>query len=242
QVLKLDEAYLWHCVRRIFAFWSGTRQLHSPRIVIWSALLMTLSVVCFIGFEVFQTAILSYLAFRFSGGMDGVAYALDAQTGKLLWKQELGAKVTTSAAVCGTDLYLGTAKRHLYRLNTDTGKIESDLATKATPNRHLVIDDDSLLAFLGDEILASFDPDLTKLRWSVEASKEWTSARPYPWKDVVLAGNRRELIAFRSSDGTRVWLHQFPETVRGIGTSPGVLYAGTLKGPVFGYGSHSPFV
>jgi len=172
------------------------------------------------------------------GGMDGLAYAFDAQTGKPLWKQDLGGKVTTSAVIRGHDLYLGTAKRHLYRLNTETGKVENDLATEAMPYGRLVIDDDFLLVFLGDEVLASFDLDLTKLRWSVEASKEWTSARPYPWKDVVLAGNRRELIALRSTDGTRVWSQQFPETVRGIGTSStDVLYVGTLKGPVFGYAS-----
>jgi hypothetical protein len=33
--------------------------------------------------------------------------------------------------------------------------------------------------------------------FDAEQVKEWTSARPYPWKDVVLAENRRELIALR---------------------------------------------
>ena len=65
-----------------------------------------------------------------------------------------------------------------------------------------------------------------------------TRRGPYPWKDVVLAGNRRELIALRSTDGTRVWSQEFPETVRGIRTSSAdVLYVGTLKGPVFAYAS-----
>jgi hypothetical protein len=77
--------------------------------------------------------------------------------------------------------------------------------------------------------------DLKKVRWSAEASKQWTSARPYLWRDAVLAGNRRELVALRASDGTREWSFQFPETVRGIGTSPDILYIGTLAGPVFAY-------
>jgi outer membrane protein assembly factor BamB len=169
------------------------------------------------------------------GGLDGFAYALEARSGKLVWKRDLGAQVTTSAALRGHDLYLGTAKRHLYRLNTDSGEVLSDLATEATPNGHLVVADNSLLAFLGDEIIASVDLGLAKLQWSAEASKEWTSARPYFWKDVVLAGNRHELIALRSGDGARIWSHQFPETVRGIGTSLDVLYVGTLRGPVFAY-------
>lgn len=171
----------------------------------------------------------------FFGGLDGIAYALDAQNGKLVWKRDLGAKVTTSAAVKGNSVYFGTAQRHLYRLGADSGEILGDISTEATPSGHLIPVGDSLLAFVGDEVVASFNPDLKKLQWSVEASKEWTSARPYLWHDLVLAGNRHELIALRSTDGSRSWSFQFPETVRGIGTSTDVLYVGTLKGPIFAY-------
>ena len=169
------------------------------------------------------------------GGLDGFAYALDSQSGKLIWKRDLGARVTASAAIRGRDLYLGTAKRRLYRLSADSGEVLGDFVTESMPNRHLIVEDDSLFAFLGDEVFASFDLPLKKLRWSVEASREWTSARPYFWHGLALAGNRRELVAFRSSDGSRQWSREFPETVRGIGTSLNVLYVGTLKGPIFAY-------
>jgi outer membrane protein assembly factor BamB len=169
------------------------------------------------------------------GGLDGFAYALNSQTGKLIWKRDLGAKLTTSAAIRGHDLYLGTVKRHLYRLNIDSGEVLSDFVTDAAPNGRLIASDDSLFTFLGDEIFASIDLNMKTLRWSAEASKEWTSARPYLWHGKVLAGNRRELVAFAATDGTRVWSHQFPETVRGIGTSDEVLYVGSLKGPIFAY-------
>ena len=123
----------------------------------------------------------------------------------------------------------------MYRLDTGSGDVLSDFAAESEPKWHLLIADDSLFVFLGDEILTSLDHSLKKVRWPAEASKEWTSARPYLWHGTVLAGNRRELVAFRSSDGTREWSHQFPETVRGVGTSDEVLYVGTLKGPVFAY-------
>jgi hypothetical protein len=51
----------------------------------------------------------------------------------------------------------------------------------------------------------------------------------------VLAGDRRELVAFRSTDGARQWMYKFPETVRGVGTEDEVLYVGTLKGPIFAF-------
>jgi len=169
------------------------------------------------------------------GGLDGIVYALHAHSGKLIWKRDLAARVTTSVAVHGHDLYVGTAKRHLYRLDTGSGEVLSDFATESEPRWSLLIAGDSLIAFVGDEVLTSLDLSLKKMLWSEEASKEWTSARPYLWHGAVLAGNRRELVAFRSSDGAREWSHQFPETVRGIGTSDQVLYVGTLKGPIFAY-------
>jgi len=169
------------------------------------------------------------------GGLDGIVYALDANSGKQIWKRDLGARVTTSIAAHEHDLYVGTSKHHIYRLNSDSGDVSSDFVTDSEPRWSLILLDDSFVVFLGDEVLASIDLSLKRVRWSAEASKEWTSARPYLWHGAVLAGNRRELVAIRSSDGARQWSHQFPETVRGIGTSPDVLYVGTLKGPIFAY-------
>jgi len=169
------------------------------------------------------------------GGLDGIIYALDAQSGKPAWKKEVGGRVTTSLAVRGHDLYVGTAKRHIYRLDTDSGNVLGDFATESEPRWHLALTEDSLVVFVGEEILDSLDLSLKNLRWSAEASKEWTSARPYLWQGLVLAGDRRELVAFRSSNGAREWSHKFPETIRGIGTSEEVLYVGSLGGPVFAY-------
>ena len=105
---------------------------------------------------------------------------------------------------------------------------------RTTPYGHLILAGDSVLVFLGN-VVASFNLDLKKLQWTAEASKDWTSARPYLWRDFVMAGNGHELVALRSTDGSRAWSFQFPETVRGIGTSADVLYVGTLKGPIFAY-------
>ena len=132
-------------------------------------------------------------------------------------------------------VYVGTDKRQVYRLSADSGEILGNVTTNATPYGRLVAAGDSLFAFLGDEVVASFNLDLKKLQWSAEASKEWTSARPYLWRDLVLAGDRHELIALRSADGSRAWSIQFTEAVRGVGASPDVLYVGTPKGPIFAY-------
>jgi len=169
------------------------------------------------------------------GGLDGIAYAVDARSGKLIWKTDLGARVATSIASRGRDIYVGTANRHLYRLDADSGKVLADLAVEAEPRWRLLVAYDSLLAFLGSQTLASLDLSLKEVRWSARASQDWTSARPYVWRDTVLAGDGDELVAFRVSDGSRAWSHQLPGMVRGIGVSGDVLYVGTRKGPILAF-------
>lgn len=167
------------------------------------------------------------------GGMDGMVYALDARDGKLVWKRELGAQVSTSLVSRGQSIYLGTANRHLYRLDADSGKILADLPVEGDPRWRLILTRDSLLVFLGPQILAAADLSLKDIGWSAKASPNWTSARPYVWHDVVLGGDGSELVAFRVGDGTRAWSQKFSGTIRGIGVTDDVLYVGTLKGPLF---------
>src|SRR5260370_1425530 len=169
------------------------------------------------------------------GGFDGFVYAVDAKSGKLIWKRDLGARITTSVALVGRDLYVGTDQRRLYRINAESGEVSGSLDTAASPRSRLIASPEGLLVFLGDDILASVDPSLKKVQWSAEASKEWTSARPYFWKALVLAGDRRRLVALRPGDGAREWSREFPETIRGIGVSDEVLFLGSLKGPIFAY-------
>lgn len=169
------------------------------------------------------------------GSQDGMLYAFDSQSGKLIWKRTLDEAVTTSIAIRDNDLYLGTANRHIYRIDKDSGDVTGDFHTEWKPRWNIVFADDGLVLFLGDEIIASIDPSLQKMRWSAEASKEWSSARPHLWRGIILAGNRHELVALRSIDGAREWSHQFPEVVRGIGTSDETLYVGSLNGLIYAY-------
>lgn len=169
------------------------------------------------------------------GGLDGNVYALDAQSGKLTWSRDLRGRVTTSVVVRGEDLYVGTVNSRLYRLHTTNGEVLGELAVEAQPQGRLLIAGDSLVVFLGEDVLASVDLSLKETLWTQAASKEWTSARPYVWRGSVLAGDRRQLVAFKPADGTREWSREFPGTIRGIGTSAGVLYVGTLQGPIYAY-------
>jgi len=52
-----------------FTAWSGTKSHLAPRSLLWSALLVTTSLVFFVAFEISQTLIISYLGIRFAQTM-----------------------------------------------------------------------------------------------------------------------------------------------------------------------------
>jgi hypothetical protein len=78
-----------------------------------------------------------------------------------------GTDVQSLAAISTLELRSATSTH----LNIDSGEVLSDFATDAAPTGHLTVADGSLLIFLGDGILASFDLDLKKQRWSWKLPK-----------------------------------------------------------------------
>jgi outer membrane protein assembly factor BamB len=170
----------------------------------------------------------------FFGGLDGVIYALDANSGALLWKRELGGRISTSVLLAGGSLYAGSSNNHLYRLDPKTGTVTADFEAAEPPTGRMLFAEDSLVVFLTARKLTCLDSSLKVIRWSAVASGFWSSSRPYAWDHAVLAGNEQgEVSAFRISDGSRLWSERFEGMIRGIGTSQDVIYVGTLKGRVY---------
>jgi outer membrane protein assembly factor BamB len=121
----------------------------------------------------------------------------------------------------------------LVRLDPATGQERSRTVIAGGPySGPMTVMGDSLLLLLGSKTLTAFDLQRNQVRWSLPATDEWTSSRPYIWRNMVLAGERGRLAAFRPSDGAARWTHSLEGTVRGIGTHGDTLYVGMLKGHV----------
>lgn len=169
----------------------------------------------------------------FFGGLDGALYAFDARSGSLLWKRELGARISTSVIVSEGSVYAGTSDGRLYCLVPETGHVASRIETEGAPAGRLALSGECLLALNTNAALVCYSPTLDRVRWTRAGSKPWSSSRPYVWGGLVLAGNKGgELLAFRLADGEIAWSQTIGGTIRGIGTSPEGLYLGTLKGEV----------
>jgi outer membrane protein assembly factor BamB len=173
----------------------------------------------------------------FFGGLDGVLYALDGETGRVLWKRPLGPRVTTSALAAGGTIYVGTEDNRIHRVNAKDGEVIRSLATEKTPNGRLASAGACVLTFLGEDTLGCVSRDLEKVIWDYTPPGKLSSARPYVWRDFVILGDESgQVLALSLDDGSPRWNVQLEGTVRGIGFAGDAVYAGTLKGLIFARG------
>lgn len=170
----------------------------------------------------------------FFGGFNGILHALDVRSGRILWKQDLGSRVSAGVVADEAGVYVGTSDGRLLLLNPENGEITARITTEGTPTGGLALAGQCLVSLLGEDALACYARSLETVRWIRAGPKPWTSSRPYVWKDLALAGNEAgDVFAFRLADGEIAWSESLGETIRGIGTSSEGLYVGTLKGLVF---------
>ncbi|HEU5251338.1 MAG TPA: PQQ-binding-like beta-propeller repeat protein [Thermoanaerobaculia bacterium] len=169
----------------------------------------------------------------FFGGLDGILYALEAASGRLIWKKPLGGRISAGVAVGDGSIYAGTSGSRLYRVLPETGEIGASIETEGSPNGRLAVAGGCVLSFLGNRELACFTPALDRALWTRTGAHPWSSSRPYVARGVALAGNEEgELVALRLIDGEAVWSEMVGGTIRGVGLTEEGLYVGTLKGEV----------
>jgi Family of unknown function (DUF6624)/PQQ-like domain len=179
----------------------------------------------------------------FFGGINGVLYALAADSGKEIWKRDFGSRISAHLTTAGDVLYLGTASGHFYEVNQMTGAVLADFVLGMTPVGVPIITGDSILMYVnsrgGDgaaESLVCLDRSLTRIRWSQKPAQSWTLTSPYVWRDSVLAGDEAgEVISFRLTDGARQQSFLLKGTIRSIGGLDDIFYIGTLNGTIYAY-------
>lgn len=178
-------------------------------------------------------------------GHDGVLYALDSHSGKLIWKTELHSPVLTTPAVVGASIYVGTSDR-FYRLESNDGKVVSSIPIPVEPwrnvtlsgNRLLVISSDFFYPRVQSEILSIglASRSIRVLARPPAGSSDWGTVWPYAWRGQILASDKGHLYAYREAHAALAWSHDFAgQYVRGIGVTPDVLYLGTMHGMIYAF-------
>jgi outer membrane protein assembly factor BamB len=170
----------------------------------------------------------------FFAGLDGILYALDAWTGKVVWKRAIGAPFSTAVVPVQRDLIVGAADKRLYRIRQSDGSVVASLELPHRPAYTPVLSGDELLVVSERELFA-VRSSLSEISWSRSAAKEWSTPRPRLWKGAVIAGDGPDLYALDPRSGRELWKHRLGGTIRGIGSDEHVLYVGTLGGDIYAF-------
>lgn len=179
------------------------------------------------------------------GGWDGYLYALDAESGKPVWKTDLHAPVSTTPLIVGGSIYVATAGR-FYRLRPKDGANLGSFTLPGDPWRNITRMGNNLFAMPdlspnSGEDLVSLSLTSQRVNWKVSDEHGWGTAWPYLWHGEVLASDDGHLYAYRQSDGSLAWSHDFPkQLVRGIGVTRDLLYVGTMHGLVYAFSPPEP--
>ena len=164
---------------------------------------------------------------------NGTIHCFHAATGRALWRALQIDPLSTWMVVADSSLMFVRGQDALVRLDPATGRERSRIVISGGPYAGPIVNvGDSLLLLLGANALTAVDLTRDRVLWSRTEAGDWSSSRPYVWRDMALAGARGRLVAFGIVDGAVRWTHLLPGVVRGIGAYAETLYVGTLKGQV----------
>ncbi len=172
-----------------------------------------------------------------AAGRDGRVQALRPRDGKVLWERGLNAAVTTSPAIEGGDVYLGTDDGQVHRLDRRTGAERNVLGIPGRYRGRPVVTADRVLLMLADEeenvrVVVGLDRALKAEVWRQTAARHWSTSRLFLWKEMVVVAGRGQVDAFAARDGRRTWTRTLEGTVRVVGGADDALYAATTDGIV----------
>lgn len=151
------------------------------------------------------------------GTADNMLFALDAESGSVLWQFETGHSIWAQPTYHDGTLYLASLDRTLYALNAESGaEIWRTELTGALSGKPIVGDG---LVYVSnfDSKLHALDLETGEERWSVEAD-DWIWAPPSLVGGVLyFADSQGGIYAADAVTGEQIWKQQGPGAVQ---TSP----------------------
>ena len=178
----------------------------------------------------------------FLGDQTGQVYALDSETGDVLWTTEIGARVSTSLVTSGDDVCFGAGDGQLYRLSQETGEILGQFFTEHVPVGRPTLGESAIYFFLDENDqfgpgkaieLVAMDLALENLLWIQEPDFTWSATKSHIYNKTLLTGSETgELVAYDLGDGSQKWTYQLDGTVRSMNSFDHTIYVGTLEGMV----------
>ena len=185
----------------------------------------------------------------FIGGDDGFFYALDQQTGKLLWKFRSKGIIRSSGAIYKNSVVFGDTEGSLYsvdtkngketwqyRINGDTMKNENFGFDRRAITSSPVIAGNKIVVGARDGYLYCINADNGKELWQLNYYITWVISTAAIKDSLVVTGTSdgRYVNAINLETGKEIWKFRTPSAVW---SSPLIVndkvYAGTFDGHLF---------
>ncbi|MGH8285950.1 MAG: PQQ-binding-like beta-propeller repeat protein, partial [Steroidobacteraceae bacterium] len=160
------------------------------------------------------------------GSRDGAVYALDAQSGRTLWRYATGDLVMATPAVRGKLLLVGSFDKHVYALDAATGEVIWKRKLRgAVPADIVVADGRALVSTRAYDFLA-LDVHTGAPLWDQYIWFSWIESVPVVKSGFAYVGSSDalRLFAFDVGSGARAWERRIP----GYGWSRPALAGGSV--------------
>lgn len=147
----------------------------------------------------------------FIGAWDNNVYAFDSESGGLLWKNATGGKITGTAAVSESTVYVATEAGILYAFNAKTGTLERQVSVGATFGSPVVHE---RRVFIGTTsgAVSAYEGDTLQLVWTFPAAAKYfnytiaqggsVEVAPAVYNGQVLFGSTNQWFYSVSEQGT----------------------------------------
>jgi len=169
------------------------------------------------------------------GDWNGVIWALDAHTGRTIWRYRTDGAVKGAVAFAGGRLYVGSYDGYVYCLSTSGRRIWRAAAQPRLYGSSTFYSTPAVAygrVYIGstDGKVYSFGATTGKLRWS-HGTGGYVYASPAVWNGLVLVGSySRRFTAFRAATGDVRWSFDANGPISGSATViDGVVYFATLE-------------
>lgn len=148
------------------------------------------------------------------GGGDGYFYALDATSGKELWKVKTGGAIYSSAAADQASVYFESRDGNIYCLQRSSGKLKwklpmgKDLGDENYWDNYLsspILVNDKLYIGSGDGNLYAIESATGKVIWKYNSNARIRTTPAIEGNNIVIGNNAGYVIDINRSNGELIW-------------------------------------
>jgi outer membrane protein assembly factor BamB len=171
----------------------------------------------------------------YTGSGDGVLYALDAETGELVWSKEGFGQLESTGAAAGDVIITAGYNQQVKALNRMTGdehwSYMTEYGVQAAP---LIVRDRVYIAT--DHRVYVLDLKSGQLIWKVSTGTEGAYMGAPAYEDgVIYTTGGKLLLALDAETGNELWRNEKDEMFLGLSVANGLIYVGNWDRKLYAF-------